>query len=723
MTTPQRLPKANPHLGLLALLCPLVPLAGCASTPETAEREQTAAETTTAAPDSTQPHTAPGFRKGGPRAVETIFSPLDWPSPTEARLATGAPGPAYWQNQADYEIDVELDADARSIHATARITYTNNSPHELPFIWFHLEQNMFHPSSKGARLVTPGSRFRGPEGFEGGVTIHGIRDVLVIPPDGEDPATDRPTTTATSLEASVHDTRARLDLPAPIEPNGGRLTYEIEWSYPIPDYGSDRTGIEDVEQGVVFQIAQWFPQIAKYDDVHGWNTLPYLGAGEFYTDYGVYTVRITVPRDHIVAATGMLTNPDEVLTETQIERLEAALAGDETRHVRTPEEVDDPDSRPDGDGPLTWEFEATDVRDFAWASSDAFIWDASGVDLGNQRVLVQSVYPKEALPVWEKSTEKLRFALKVNSEWYPYPYPQATNVNGRVRGMEYPMVLFCRQRESERGLYGLTQHEIAHNWFPMMVNTNERRYMWMDEGMASFMDYYSNLRRYPDRLPRRGHPRAFARQMLDEEQQPIVTKPDRLRPGRLGTLAYAKMSSGLVLLREGILGEERFDEAFRAYIERWKFKSPQPWDFFRTIEDVTGEDLAWFWRGWYYETGLLDQGVGGVKIDKEGDLAKITFHNYEELVMPLEYRLRFEDGTVEDHRLPVEAWYATNSRTVRHGLNGRRLVSVQIDPREIFPDVRPENHLWEAEAPDEEREPLARNVSRSGAGGGETGRR
>jgi len=442
--------------------------------------------------------------------------------------------------------------------------------------------------------------------------------------------------------------------------------------------------------------------------------MPYLGQGEFYTDFGTYDVRLTVPRDHICVATGVLQNPEQVLTQDQIHRLNDARSTQDTVMVRSPDEVSDPESRPPGDGPLTWHFRAENVRTFAWASSEAFIWDAATVAESDAGTLVQSVYPREAIELWSDSTDMLRFAIEgYNKRWMDYPYPTAINVNGIVGGMEYPMILFCRNRTSERGLYGVTTHEIAHNWFPMIVNTDERRHAWMDEGFATFINIYSNQERFGDAGPR-GNPRAAARAMLEPDQQPIAIYADQVR--RLGWLQYFKTGIGLYVLREAILGPERFDRAFNRYMTEWAFKSPRPSDFFRVMEDTAGEDLSWFWRGWFYETGYLDHEAYHAEPETSeqapdaGDSSRfwlITFRSNGELVMPLEYEITYTDGSTETRRLPVEAWHATREWTTRIDTGGREIVKVRTDPRGLFPDAIPENDVWTSPEHAEPSEPDA----------------
>lgn len=631
-----------------------------------------------------------------PRGEQSIFSALDLPTPNRVRSASGMPGPDYWQQQADYVIDATFDDAAETITAKASITYTNNSPEALPFIWIHLEQNLFKDDSLATLSSLPDARFSKKAGFQGGFTIQSVK-----------------LSTGETLPIHVYDTVARIDLPKPVpvaprsipamkigDPPvagnglGNQVTFEIAWTFNIPQYGVDRMGIQHNEQGDVFQIAQWFPAVCVFDDVHGWNTLPYLGQGEFYTNFGTFDVNLTVPRSHIVAATGTLKNAADVLTSAQVERLSQARKTADTVMIRSKDEVADPASRPEGAGPLTWKFHAENVRTFAWTSSASFIWDAAAVD-GQAGTLVQSVYPKEALPLWSRSTDMLRSSIEgYNKRWFEYPYPIATNVNGCVGGMEYPMIIFCGDRGEEHGLYGVTTHEIGHNWFPMTVNSDERRHAWMDEGFNTFMNIYSEMEYFKQDAPGE-KPRGFSA-ALQHRSPPMDTPADHLGPGVLGMLEYYKTAVALYLLREEVLGPERFDPAFREYIKRWAFKSPQPADFYRTIENVAGVDLAWFWRGWITETTQLDQTVEAVEQRPDNITATITFGNFGEMVMPLTFKATFDDGTTITKKLPIEIWAWTSHWPAEIPTNGKRVVEVQVDPLEMMPDVNPGNNSWKA---------------------------
>ena len=392
------------------------------------------------------------------------FDPIDFPDPNEYRSANGTPGPEYWQQTVDYQIDVALDTTANRVTGTETITYTNNAPQALERLWVQLEQNYFKPGSRGAAAVPSDARFSGF--FEGaGYDLSNLR----IQRNGE-------TTTPDTL---VDGTRMRVALSEPLA-SGDSLQLSFDFAFTLPKYGADRHGRLQVDQGTVYQFAQWYPRMYVYDDVHGWNPLPYLGQGEYYLEYGSFNVNVTVPRDMIVAATGRLQNPDEVLTETLRERLQKARNSSETVMIIDSTEVGDADTRPSGEGRLTWQYTADRVRDFAWAASSAFLWDAAMAEAGDQSVLAQSFYPREGLgtdkkPGWERSTEFVQHSVEFYSDFIaPYPYPNAINVGGIVAGMEYPQIVFCDVTSRGRDLFGVTDHEFGHTWFPMIVGTDRK---------------------------------------------------------------------------------------------------------------------------------------------------------------------------------------------------------------------------------------------------------
>ncbi len=637
------------------------------------------------------------------RSDKTIFSPLDLPTPGRVRNAIGLPGEDYWQQDVDYVIQTTLDTDKDSLSGTARITYTNNSPTALPYLWFNLEQNLFRRQSDGSKFTPPGSRFNNRTGFDGGYTLGAVRV------GGQE------------SKMNVYDTLGRVDLPVPVGSQGGQVVIEINWSFNIPDYGADRMGIKKYEQGKVYEMAQWFPSVCKFDDVYGWNSLPYLGQGEFYTDFGSYDVAITVPAGQVVCATGVLQNPDDVLSAEQKQRLEQAIASDSTVIIRDEAEIGNEQSVPSGENPVTWHFKADKVRTFAWTASAATIWDAAGIQWSDgTRTLVQSVYPKESKEAWSQSTQMLRHSiLHYSTQWFQYPYPSATNVNGICGGMEYPMIIFCGSSRSARGLHGVTAHEIGHSWFPMIVNSDERRHAWMDEGFNTFMNGYDTFAAYTadtggdtaqgesnrfgnrrggsgggfQRGSRRGG--RFGRRGA-AASQPIDLPADQIRPNLLSSTQYSKAASGLRLLRESILGPDRFDPAFKLYINSWAFKSPRPADFYRCMENAAGMNLDWFWRGWFVEDTQLDQAV--VSVDStDSQKARVVLANKQEMVMPVWMKVDFDDGSSQDIQLPVYVWYYTNLWTTEVPTEGKTITSVEIDPDNKLPDIDRANNRWQKE--------------------------
>lgn len=667
---------------LVAAFAAVLFLVSCASTetPESAGAGAVRNPTAVGAVDEV-------YRRAGRQPTGSIFEALDLPTPNDQRLGSGAPGPEYWQQRVDYTIDARLDAENKAVSASVRVVYHNNSPHMLDYIWLQLEQNLFRSDSIGSLQRTPGSVMKMLEAdFDGGYALSNVRaEGVAVQP----------------LSFAAYDTLARVELPSPIEP-GSEFVFSYDFEFSIPPH-LRRMGAEDVEQGRIFELAQWFPHVCNYDDVNGWNTKPYLGSGEFYTNFGSFDVHLTVPATHIVSATGTLQNPGDVLTAEQIETLEEALASDEPIRVITAEQVGTPDVRPSVEGEATWHFMAEDVRTFAWASSDAFLWDAVGADVTDpdgteRRVLVQSFYPKEA-EAWDMdhaeggATRAGKHSIEFYSDFiWPYPYPVMSNINGPEGGMEYPMIIFCGSRTNPDGMIGVTDHEIGHTWFPMILNSDERRYMWQDEGFNTFVNIYS-IAAYKDEQPNvQRHLRQAAEIAAAAHSQPIMTQPDRHWSRWVGGLNYRKTGLGLYLLREKILGRERFDTAFGDYVCRWAFKHPQPSDFFRTMEDAAGVDLAWFWRGWFMESAQLDQAIAYVA--NRGSDAVVTIDNLGRMVMPVFLRVTYEDGTTEDFELPVEIWNTTDRWQARIDTKGRKIKSARLDPDGYLPDMDTDNNRW-----------------------------
>jgi hypothetical protein len=619
------------------------------------------------------------------RADTSPFRRLALPTPTLLREGSGRPGPRYWQQRVDYNIAVTLDTATHTVAGRETIRYTNNSPDTLRYLWLQLDQNVFRDDSRGAALTPPDARFAA-RGFRGGFVLDGVKAVR---PSG------RSTVTRTPLRTIENGTVMRVDLDRPLVP-GGVTSLDIGYSFQVPEHGADRMGREQFAEGWLYEIAQWYPRLAVYDDIRGWNTEQYLGQGEFYLEYGDIDFAITVPRGFIVAGTGRLTNPLDVLTATQRTRLDRALRSDSTVAIIAKNEVGQPASRPAGRGAaLTWRFSAKNVRDVAWAAAPNFIWDASGWN----GILMQSFYPPVADSIWRESTRMVRHSIKHYSEkWFPYPYPTTINVNGPVGGMEYPMIVFCANRRSREGLFGVTTHELGHEWFPMTVGNNERLYAWMDEGFNTFINIYSARTYFPDQawLRTRGQAEAWAQFAATGRDEPGMTPADRVTPELLGAVAYSKPATGLYLLRHAILDSTRFDLAFREYIRRWAFKHPTPAEFFRSMEDGVGEDLSWFWRGWFYRTDVVDQAVDSVRTVKDSSgtaLTRIFLSSPGGLPMPVDLRLTFVDGATENERLPVEIWFEGDHFVYVREFP-KDLVKVEIDPDKNFPDVRRQNNTW-----------------------------
>src|SRR5215203_2143606 len=612
------------------------------------------------------------------------FRGLELPTPNTIRTASGAPGPGYWQQRADYVIWAELDTVARTVRGEERISYTNNSPDTLRYLWIQLDQNLFNSSSRGSLLFDQNSRF-GTRGADGGMRLTRVAQPAVSAAQG------RPARQARKLDHLVNGTLMKVTLERALAPRATQVL-EIDWSFPFGP-NSNRMGIELIDGSYVFEVAQWYPRLAVYDDVRGWNTDQYLGQGEFYLEYGSFDVSLTVPANMLVAATGTLRNPAQVLTGTQRARLAQARTSDTMVVIRSGDEIADPASRPpSATGTHTWRFTADSVRDFAWAAARHFIWDAARANGG--KTLAMSFYPSSAQPIWKESTQYVRFAVDNYSSWYRYPYPVAINVNGIEGGMEYPMIVFCHNRTDAPALFSVTDHEIGHTWYPMVVGNNERRYAWMDEGFNTFMNRYNWYKRYPGQYNRRADPGLYIPHPLSGKEEPIMTPADRIY-GSLSVTAYTKPGLGLILLRDHVLGPERFDPAFKQYIQRWAYKHPTPADFFRSMEDGAGEDLSWFWRSWFYSTETLDQAVDSVASDSGSIASRVYLRNAGAMPMPVELELVMDDGSVRQMSLPVEVWFGGSRYNVLVP-EAKKVVKVTIDPKKLYPDVRRENNVWEA---------------------------
>ncbi|MFL9843405.1 M1 family metallopeptidase [Flavobacterium rhizosphaerae] len=600
------------------------------------------------------------------------------------RSASGVPGPEYWQNRADYVIEAELDDTNNTVTGKLTMTYYNNSPETLDYIWMYVEQNRFTEDSRGT-LTTPieGNRYSGDT--NGGITISNVSAKTKGTP---------------SSKHLISDTRMQVFFNQPVKAKGGKATVSMNFTFKIPIAGMDRMGQLETNKGIIYSIAQWYPRVAVFDDVVGWNTEPYLGAGEFYLEYGDFDYKVTVPYDHIVVGSGELVNAKEVLTKTQQQRLEQAENSDKTVFIVNPQEAGNKTiTRPVQSGKLTWHFKMKNTRDVAFASSKSFIWDAARINLPQgKKALAQSVYPNEdeGDSAWGRSTEYTKTSIEHYSEmWYPYPYSNAVNVASNVGGMEYPGLSFCGAPSAGMELWEVTDHEFGHNWFPMIVGSNERRYAWMDEGFNTFINYYSsaafNNGEYKGDI---SMARKQVRWFRSPYRESIATYPDVAQSRNLGFTAYYKPADGLIMLREYILGHERFDNAFRAYIKTWAFKHPQPSDFYNCMENVAGENLNWFWRGWFINNDNIDLGISGVR---ETDGASIiTFTNKGEIPMPVVFKITYADNSTEEKRLPVEVWQRSNEWDYLVS-SAKEIKSVTIDPGNFIPDINLADNYWSKE--------------------------
>ncbi len=544
----------------------------------------------------------------------------EWlPTPNTYRTASGEPGPSYWQQRADYKIDVTLDDRRQRLEGTVHIHYHNQSPQSLRYVWLQLDQNIFRPDSDAVQTSEAPS-------LDGRVSFDAVRSLLARETfDGGYKLTRVADEKGQPLPHTVVKTMMRVDLPTPIAP-GGSAKLVIDYSYNIVDSKliRARSGYEyfEKDKNYIYEIAQWFPRAVAFTDYTGWQHKQFLGRGEFTLELGDYEVRITAPDDHIVAATGVLKNAKDVLTEDQRARLKEARTAKEPMFIVTPEEAKQ-NEKSKSKATKTWVFEAKNVRDFAFASSRKFIWDAVGHTAGKQPVMAMSYYPNEAEPLWSQySTHSIVHTLEVYSRYtFDYPYPTAISVNGPVYGMEYPMICFNGPRPEEDGTYSkktkyalisVIIHEVGHNYFPMIVNSDERQWTWMDEGLNTFLQYLSEQEWEENYPSRRGEPADIVGYMQSSGQVPIMTNSESIH--QFGNNAYSKPAAALNVLRETVLGRELFDFAFKEYARRWKFRRPTPADFFRTMEDASGVDLDWFWRGWFYSTDHVDIGIDSLRL-------------------------------------------------------------------------------------------------------------
>ena len=594
---------------------------------------------------------------------------MDWPGPNMVRSASGAPGPEYWQQRADYTIAVTLDTAQQRVSGSLTIRYANNSPDSLRFIWLQLDQNLYRPGSKGSMLFPADSRW-GVRGFQGGYDIEGLQ------------VNGRPAT------IHVDDTMGRIDLDQPLAPKGGKLTVTMSYAFRVPEHGSDRMG----RDGALYEIAQWYPRMAVYDDIRGWNTDPYYGQGEFYLEYGDIDYSVAAPAGYTIAGSGVLQNATEVLTVAQRERLARAAKSDAVVAIITNDEA----RAAPMPGTRTWHFHAQNVRDVAWAGAPDFRWDATNAN----GVLAQAYYQiAKAGKAWEQAAEQTAWTVKSYSELvYKYPYPQATSVAGPVGGMEYPMfvmVHYGAPLDDPTSIFGTLNHEHGHEWFPMIVGSNERRYAWQDEGFNTYINAFALERRNPGTSPYPGYVKNWQQAVDNRIDTPLMTPPDRIDARALGAIGYRKPAAVLLALRDNVVGRTALDRAFREYTQRWAFKHPSPADFFRTVENVSGMDLGWYWRAFWYSTDVLDIGIDNVTMrQQEGqNNAVIALRRNTSVPFPIRLRLLFKDNSTQDVAMPVEVW-SRGERFEAVIAVKAPVIGARLWPDGVVPDWNPTNDAW-----------------------------
>jgi hypothetical protein len=610
---------------------------------------------------------------------------------SNTRSASGQPGFEYWQNRVDYQLSAKLNEAENEISGTGIISYTNNSPDTMSFLWMYLDQNLFKSDSRGNAVIPITGSRNGAQGqiFDGGFKIKSVKIV----------STDKGKSTEKEVKHIITDTRMQVFLPQELKSKGGKVKIKIDFSFISPNQGSDRMGILGSKNGKIFTVAQWYPRMCVYDDIRGWNTNPYLGASEFYLEYGDFDINITAPSNHFVVCSGELVNSSEVYSAEQQKRFSQASQSDKTVIIRSEGEVL-ATANSISNATKTWHYKMKNSRDVSWASSAAFIIDAAKINLpSGKKAMAISAYPEESNGnnAWGRSTEYTKAVIENYSKrWFEYPYPVATNVAGITSGMEYPGIVFCNYKDKDEELWGVTDHEFGHIWFPMIVGSNERLFGWMDEGFNTFINSISgadfNNGEYKEEV---ADSHKNAEKITSPKLETMMSSPDNMKEANIGTLCYYKPSAGLVILREQILGKERFDLAFRTYIERWAYKHPAPDDFFRTIENVSGEDLAWFWRGWFVNNWRLDQGINSIKyVDnnpKSG--VYITIENFEKMAMPVILDVKTKSGKVTRVNLPVEIWQKNIDWTFKFN-STEEIESIIIDPDHVFPDVNESNNSW-----------------------------
>ncbi|WKD86392.1 Aminopeptidase N [Polaribacter huanghezhanensis] len=648
-------------------------------------------------------------------------------TPTSQRTASGAPGKKYTQQKVDYAMNIYLDDDKETITGSETITYHNNSEDELPYLWLQLDQNMRAADSK-----TPDIQ---PNRIPKGISKDGYQKTFEDKPfDGGFKITSVTNVDGSDLSYTINQTMMRINLAKPLAA-GEKFQFKIKWWYKINNHRTQggRSGFEHFPDGNNnYVIAQFYPRLCVYDNVEGWQNDQFWGRSEFALEFGDFNVNITTPDDHMLGATGRLLNEKQVLTRTQLRRLaEAKKSFKDPVVIQTQKDAEKVEKKR-SKRTKTWKFFAENVRDFAFASSRKFIWDGMAVDINGRTVMAYSYYSKEANSLYgDHSTRAAAQTLKTYSKYtFDYPYHKAISVDGQM-GMEYPMIAFNPGRPNADGTYsdrtkyrmlGTTIHEVGHNFFPMIVNSDERQWTWMDEGLNSFMQMLA-MRAYEKDYPlSRGLPKNIVRYMSGDQSRiaPIMSKGDNVYS--FGSNAYAKPATALWILRETIMGHELFDHAFRTYSQRWMFKHPTPADFFRSMEDASGIDLDWFWRGWFYTTDVTDIGIKSVKkfYAKSGDndrveftedtteganfnkekganskyFYEITFDKPGGLVMPIIVEFTYKDGTKERKTYPAQIWRLNDKQVTKAINSDKEITNITVDPDLETADVDMTNNSW-----------------------------
>jgi hypothetical protein len=622
-------------------------------------------------------------------AQERALAPLEVrPSPAflsavgdGTRTATGEPGPSYWQQRADYAIDVTVEPRQRRLTGRETITYTNGSPDTLRVVYFHLYQNLFTDSAIRGRKVP----------ITGGVELSSLSV------DGQTREVDPEDNRHTIQQGTVMAVR----LPAPLAPSGGKARFEIAWSFTIPEgEGVPRMGMVDSTTG---QMAQWYPQVAVYDDLTGWDTRQYLSNGEFYLEYGTFDLAVTVPTGTVVVATGELQNPEEVLPPAILERVSRAGRGEEIVHVVTEADFG-PGKATVGEAgeTLTWRFHAEDVRDAAFAFSDHYLVDmTTGVvdSASGGRTVVHAFYRPSA-KTWVESAKMTKDAIETFSRnVYPYPYPHITSSEGLVGGMEYPMIVFVRNFDTEETTQGVIAHELGHEWFPMMVGSDETSYAWMDEGVNTFITIFAAEHYFPQSTERAQVRGAYEQYTAGSPVQglSLMTAPDAIAAagGSVGILGYRHPASALLALRS-VLGDETYDRALTEYTRRWLYKHPTPWDFFGTFESVAGRDLDWFWVPWFYGPGVSDLGIADVEVHSMAGRNHVVaaVRNDGTVISPVVLRITTADGATTTVDAPATRWFGGQEEISVEGTVDGEVTKVELDPEGLYADVDASDDVW-----------------------------